>query len=131
MYCKVEKGKIFYDLGSGTGRELIVASKEFKLNSMGFELSPILFLISKLNLFLNQTKSRVLMKNFYKADLSGADIIFCFLTSKTMKKLSPKFKKELKNGTKIISYCFKIPNWEPVKIINTDNPGKVFIYEKI
>ena len=129
-YCKIKKGGVFYDLGSGTGRNLIIASREFGLKSVGFELSPILFLISKINLFLHRVEADVWIKNFYHSDLSEADIIFCFLSSKAMKKLSSKFEKELKSGTKIISYSFPISNWNPIKIINTNNPGKIFIYEK-
>lgn len=130
-YCQIGKGKIFYDLGSGTGRSLAIASKEFGLDATGFELSPILFVISKINLFLSGTKAKIKIKNFYQADLKDADIVFCFLTPEVMKKLAPKFEKELKNGAKIVSYAFKISQWEPIKIINTDNPGKIFIYENI
>ena len=130
-YCQIEKGKIFYDLGSGTGRSLIIASKEFGLNATGFELSPILFIISKINLFFSGAKAKVKIKNFYQVDLGEADVVFCFLTPEVMKKLTPKFEKELKIGAKIVSYAFRISQWEPVKIINTDNPGKIFIYENI
>ncbi len=129
-YCKVKKGDTFYDLGSGTGRSLILAQKEFGMKALGFELSPILFLISKVNLFLNRQKIKIKIRNFYNSDLSKANLIFCFLTSKAMEKLVPKFEKELKKGTKIISYSFKLMNWNPIKIIHTDNPGKIYIYEK-
>ena len=131
QYCQIEKGKVFYDLGSGTGRSLAIASGEFGLDATGFELSPILFLISKINLFFNGAKAKVKIKNFYQVDLGEADVVFCFLTPEVMKKLTPKFEKELKIGAKIVSYAFRISQWEPVKIINTDNPGKIFIYENI
>jgi len=128
--CGAVKGQKFYELGCGTGRNIIVASNEFGLNTIGLELSPILFLISKINLFLRNTTADVRMKNLYKTDLVAAEIVFCFLTPKAMAKLAPKFARELKSGTKIISYCFSLPGWQPKKIINTNNPGKIFIYEK-
>lgn len=129
-FCQVKKGQTFYDLGSGTGRSVILADKEFELVSVGLELSPILVLFSKANLLLHKSSAEIRMENFYKADLSQSNIVFCFLLPQPMKKLIPKFLSELKKGTKIISYCFKIPGWEPIKIIDTDNPGKVFIYER-
>jgi hypothetical protein len=129
-FCEVEKGQKFYDLGCGTGRNVKVAVKEFGLDAIGLELSPILFLIAEINLFLTGTSARIRMENIYKTDLTSVDVVFCFLTPKAMKKLAPKFEKELRIGTRIISYCFSLPGWEPLKIINTDNPGKIFIYEK-
>ncbi|MFA7319649.1 MAG: 50S ribosomal protein L11 methyltransferase [Parcubacteria group bacterium] len=129
-FCEVKKGRKFYDLGCGTGRNVIVAAKEFNLDSVGLELSPILFLISRMNLSLSRVPAEIRLKNMYKVDLSQADVVCCFLTPKAMRKLAPKFERELKSGAKIISYCFRLPDWEPLKIIDTDNPGKIFIYEK-
>ena len=128
--CDAKKNQKFYDLGCGTGRTILIAAKEFSLKPVGFELSPIMFLITKINLFLTGTVASVRLKNVYNADLADADIVFCFLTPKAMQKLAPKFANELKSGTKIISYCFSLPDWQPIKIIDTNNPGKVFIYEK-
>lgn len=129
-FCKVEKGQKFYDLGCGTGRNIKVAAKEFGLDATGLELSPILFLITEISLYLTGTAASVRMENIYKADLTSADVVFCFLTPKAMAKLAPKFERELKDGAKIVSYCFSLLGWLPLKIINTDNPGKIFIYEK-
>lgn len=129
-FCKVEKGRKFYDLGCGTGRNIKIAAREFGLDAIGLELSPILFLIAETDLILTGTTASVRMENIYKADLRQADVVFCFLTPKAMVKLAPKFERELKAGAKIISYCFRLPDWEPLKIIDTDNPGKIFIYEK-
>ncbi len=129
-FCQVAKGGSFYELGCGTGRNVVVAAKEFDLNPVGFELSPILFLITKVNLFLSRIDADIRLENIYKADLTKVDIVFCFLTPKAMRKLAPKFVSELKSGTKIISYCFSLPGWEPIGTIDTDNPGKVFIYKK-
>ncbi len=124
-------GERFVDLGMGNGRSLIIAAKKFGLDVSGYEMSPIIFWLAKLNLFLHGIgKSRLFMKNFYKEDLSRNDIIFCFLTPPAMKRLRDKFEKELKKGTRVISYGFRIDGWQEKEILNPGLPGKIFIYQK-
>lgn len=122
------KGEKFYDLGCGTGRTLIISDKEFGLKTVGFELSPIIYFIAKINIFLNSAKnSEIRMQNAYNQNLSDADIVFCFLSVDPMEKLKSKFLRELKSGARIISYSFKIKGWEPEETI-TGYPGNVYIY---
>lgn len=124
-------GERFYDLGMGNGRVLAVAANKFKLEACGFELSPVIYWLAKANLFLRGVKSADLkLCNFYNQNLSKADIVFCFLSPFAMEKLRPKFEKELKSGTRVISYAFKINNWQERLILHSGFPGKVFIYIK-
>lgn len=126
----LKSGEKFYDLGSGTGRILIIAEKFFGANAIGFELSPIFYVISRLNLIFNNTKSsKIFLKNFYNQNISDADVIFAYLIPRSMNKLELKFKSELKKGTRIISYAFAIKNWEPQKILKKEGLPSVFIYE--
>ncbi len=129
--CQAKPNEKFYDLGAGTGRTMLIAYKKFGLNTYGFELSPALAFMAKYNLWINGVKnSTIYLKNFYNANLSDADIIFCFLTPKAMLRLKNKFEKELKTGTRIISYAFNIPDWTPEKIIINSYPGKIYYYLK-
>jgi hypothetical protein len=70
-------------------------------------------------------------RNFYAENLSSADVVCVFLGPDAMKKLSPKFKDELKPGCRIVSYCFSLPGWQP-KIV--DKPEKklttIYLYQK-
>jgi SAM-dependent methyltransferase len=127
---KIKPGDVFYDLGAGGGTALILAEKKFKARAIGFELSPIINLFAKLHLLLRRAgSSKVYLKNFYKQDLSDANVIFCFLTVGAMEKLKPKFERELRRGTKIISYCFSIHGWNAKKIIRDKFPGNIYFYE--
>lgn len=123
-----KKGENFYDLGMGSGRVMIAADR-LNLNVTGFELSPPIYWFAKLNLFLNGVKkSNLYLRNFYNQDLSQADIIFCFLTPPAMEKLKPKFEKELRVGTRVVSYAFKIDGWEEYRVLDCAPPGKIYIY---
>jgi len=126
--AQIKPGQKLYDLGAGDGKALIIAQKEFGAKAIGFELSPIVYTIARLNLLFHGAKVRLYCKNFYKQNLSDADIVFCFLSIPAMARLKPKFEEELRPGTKIISYSFSIHGWEPKKVIE-GYPGKVFLYE--
>ncbi len=123
-----------YDLGSGSGRTLIIASKEFKAKSVGFEYSIPLFCFTKLNLFFHQAKNSVVYrKNFLKADISEADVVFLYLMPKAFKKLENKFNKELKKGTRIVSFTFPLQFWEPKEVISSSEKEpelKIYLYIK-
>lgn len=126
-----QPGEKFYDLGVGSGRTMIVAANKFGLDVFGFELSPIIYWLARINLLVNGVKKPNLYRcNFYKQDLSGANIIFCFLTPPAMEKLRPKFEKELKKGTRIISYSFRINGWPEHAVLEDNPPGKTYVYIK-
>lgn len=130
-FVKPVSGEKFYDLGMGNGRVLAVAANKFKLDVFGFEMSPIIYWLAKADVFFRGVKKADLkLCNFYNQDLSGADIVFCFLSPFAMEKLRPKFERELPSGTRVISYAFKINKWQEQQIIHAGYPGKVFIYTK-
>lgn len=125
----LKQGQRFYDLGCGTGRVLIQTSKKYGTRPIGFEMSPIWFLFAWLNLKINRVKGRVFLKDLFGADLSEADIVFCFLMPKALKKLTPKLKKELKPKTKIISYCFPLPGMKPRLALKDKTRLPVYFYD--
>lgn len=124
-----QPGKKFFELGAGDGNIMALAEKEFDLEPTGFELSPIFWLIAKVNLFSKGAKkSRLICRDFFKQDLSEADIVFCFLLEYSTRRLEAKLKKELKPGAKIISVSFPLQNWKPKYVIES-SPGNTYIYE--
>jgi ribosomal protein L11 methylase PrmA len=108
--AKIKKGDLIYDLGSGDGTALMIAAKEFGAKGVGLEIDLIRFYISKLLLRLYGVSEEVNVKrkNFFQENLKNADVIFVYLVPKTLERLIPKFKKELKKGTKILSYRYEI-----------------------
>jgi len=129
----LKPGQIFYDLGCGDGRFLIEAGRR-GAKAIGFEVSPWAFSKAKLNILINRSKAKIFFKNFFSADVSDADGIFCFLMDKVMPKVEEKLKKELKPGAKIVCYGFNLPTWPVVKIIDLKpqdkKSSKIYLYEK-
>ena len=103
--AELSEGDVFYDLGCGFGDVLIQAEKRTK-TATGIEIDPLRWFVSKLRV----RKSRVLLKDFFSIDLSDADVIFIFQYNNVNEKLYDKFQRELKPGTRIISYYWNINN---------------------
>jgi SAM-dependent methyltransferase len=111
--CKlanVKKGDVVYDLGSGEGTALLVAAKEFGATGIGIEIDISRVIYSKLILKINGLSGKIKIKrgNFFDQDISKANVIFVYLVPKTLEKLLPKFKKELKKGTRIVSFRYEM-----------------------
>ncbi|MCK4919281.1 MAG: hypothetical protein KAS01_02745 [Candidatus Pacebacteria bacterium] len=116
----IKLGENFYELGCGEGRVLVKTVEKYDCFGVGYELVIPYYLLAKIRAkFSKKSKNiNVRCQNFFKADLSEADVIFCFLTPGLMQKLGKYFQEQkLKKGVRIISYAFRIKNLEPEKII--------------
>lgn len=111
----VGEGKLVIDLGSGAGRLLFLAAGR-GASAIGYELNPILFWYTRWHAWRTKQAKNVSVKleSLYKADVSRADVVFTFLFPQPMIDLDKKLFAEMKPGSKVISYGFKIPGREPV-----------------
>jgi predicted RNA methylase len=111
---------IVYDLGCGDGRILIIAVKEFNVKkAVGIEKDPERYKIAIENVKENGVEDRVVVINddFFNVDISEATIVTLFLLTSVNEALKPKFEKELREGTRIVSHEFRIPGWKEKKSI--------------
>jgi SAM-dependent methyltransferase len=121
------KNSLIYDLGCGDGRTLFLAEK-MGYRAVGYELSLYPFLKGALKKIIAKSEIKIKRRNFFKDNLKKADLVFIFLVSAVMEKLGRKLKKELKPGTIVMSYGFKIPDWNADKILDT-KPSKTYFYK--
>lgn len=106
-----KEGAVVYDLGCGDGRFLRELAKKRNIKAVGYEYFFLAYFFARiLNLFSRQ-KIKVYYQNFFKADLSGADYVFCYLIGDEMKKLEEKLQRELKPGAVVVSNTFSFKNW--------------------
>jgi hypothetical protein len=106
--CELNKNDTFYDLGSGFGKVLVEASKLCP-NTIGIEIEPLRWFISKLRV----RKAKVILGNLFKQNLEKATIVFLFqYRGKINKDIGVKLRKELKSGTRVISYLYEIDGWK-------------------
>lgn len=121
----LKSGEILYDLGSGDGRAVIMAAKDFGAKSVGIELrddlaKKALTSIHELGL---TDKTKIFQNDLFDIDLSSANVVFLYLTTSANERIKPKLEKELKPGTRIVSHDYEILGWKPKKIDNfCENP---------
>jgi len=126
--------QVVYDLGCGDGRFLIAAVKRYNVKAIGFEINPWAYLVSKLRVGLYHANVSIHFQDFWTADISKADIVFCYLFPDVMERLKEKLSMELKTGAKVISCNFEIPGWRPEKIVAASHPihsDAMYIYSRL
>ena len=125
--AKTKKGDIVYDLGCGDGTVLITGYKNYEIKGVGIEIDPLRYLISKIRVKLNKASENIIIErnNFFEVSLKKADLIIVYLVPKTLEKLLPKFKKELRKGTKLISYVYEMDL--PLKEYDKKNKLRLYV----
>jgi len=125
--AKVTKKDTVYELGSGDGRFLIIAAKEFGARGVGIEIDPLRAFISTLMIYIIRLQDKIIIKkkNFFDVDISKATVVFVYLVPKALARLLPKFKKELKKGTRIVSYRYEINL--PLKKYDKENNIRLYV----
>ena len=109
-FGELNENDIFYDLGSGDGRVLIEASRDFKVKQgVGFEIAPWPYFKSRF--LINRLKFSdisIYRKNSLTADVSKATFVYMYLFPKLVDRLTAKLTHELRPGAKILCPSFPI-----------------------
>jgi predicted RNA methylase len=118
ILADLKPGEVLYDLGSGDGRAVIMAAKDFGATSVGVELRDdlakrALDSIQELDL---AEKTRIIQKDIFAVNLSAANVVFLYLTTSANEKIKPKLEAELESGTRVVSHDYEILGWKPLKV---------------
>ncbi len=126
-FSAIQPGEKIYDLGSGDGRVLMQASRDYEAVGVGLEIDPLKVWVARKLARLAGVSGRVqfLRKNFNDFDFRDADIIYVYLTHQALDRLFPKILPYLKPSTRIVSYRFCLRNLQPCKI---NKKGNLFMY---
>lgn len=111
----VRPGETVYDLGSGDGRVLVVAAREFGARGVGVEIEPLRALLSRGLLWAAgvRERTRVIRSNYMAVNLGDADVVVLYLLPKAVARLEPKLRQELKPGARVVSLAYSLPDWPP------------------
>lgn len=123
----LQPGQKFIELGCGNGRVCRYVAKDSKAHIEGIELSIVQWGIAVLQ-SLGRKNVKILFGNVFRKNLSEYDAVYLFLMPETYAKLQPKFEKELKPGTRVVSYVWPIPNWTPIKVDKEKGRPDLYLY---
>jgi len=113
------------DLGSGDGRIVITAAKQFGARGLGVEIVPELVRKSRESATAAGVDPRAEFReeDLFKTDLSKATVITLYLLPEVNLELRPKLL-ALKAGTRIVSHDWDMGDWPPERSITIDVPDK-------
>ncbi len=126
-FAEVKRDDILYDLGSGDGRIIVMAGKEFGATSIGIEIDPLRVMWSRFKIWRHKLKDRVrvIRGNFFNVSVEEATVVSLYQGYVINKKIRDKLDKELKPGTRVVSYRFILDGWTPTKI---DEERSIYLY---
>lgn len=124
----LKPGDRLLDAGCGDGRVVIEAARR-GAKATGYELSPFVWLVAKINVWRSRSAGKILLGNAFKKDLSEYDVIFLFLMPKTLPNFFKEMQKKARQGAKIITYAFPLENLKPEKEETLPNCAPVRLYK--
>jgi len=136
--AKVDGCDVLYDLGCGDGRIVITAAKKYGARGVGVDIDPELIRESLRGAREAGVDKLVefRLEDATKTDLLEATVLALYLLPESNELLRPKFEKQLKPGTYVVTHNYRIPGWEEKEIDAVsmeDLRGKnhtIFLYQR-
>ncbi len=116
----VGKGDVVYDLGSGDGRVVIAAVRDFgAAKAVGIEIDPKLVHQSRMEVEKAGLADRVqiIQGDLFAEDFSRASVVFLYLGHRPNIDLRTKLYRMLKPGARVVSHQFGMGEWRPDKLL--------------
>lgn len=128
----VTANDVVYDLGSGDGRIVIAAARDFAARGVGIDIDPKRIAESNENAKRANVTDRVrfVEGDLFESDFSAATVVMLFLWPHINMKLRPQLRK-LKPGTRIVSHVHDLGDWKPdrtVKVRVTESGRERTLY---
>jgi SAM-dependent methyltransferase len=114
--AQVNKDDLLYDLGSGDGRIVITAAKNYGARGIGVDLDPQRVAEARANAKQAGVEDRVkfIVGDLFKTDFSEATVVTLFLFSHVNRQLRPQLWRQLKVGTRVVSHHWDMgAEWPP------------------
>ncbi|MFZ2192995.1 MAG: methyltransferase [Candidatus Moraniibacteriota bacterium] len=131
-HIDLKNKKKFYDLGSGNGSLISYVAKKYpELECVGVEYNIGAYTQALIRRYFSKVKVSYQRKDFFKIDISSADVIYVYLFPGIINRLEKKFATELRQGTLVIANSFPLKFKKPKKIIKGKDRAldTLYIYE--
>ncbi len=123
--AKITPQDYIIDLGSGDGRIVVTAAKNYGARGFGVDLNPVRIKEAVENAANAGVSDRAsfFQRNLFQTDLSQATVITMYLLPRVNLDLRPKLL-ELKPGTRLVSHDFSMDDWKADETANLDVADK-------
>ena len=130
--ARVGKDDVVYDLGCGDGR-IVIAAAQLGARGVCVDIDPQRIRESRANAQRAGVTERMrfLERDMFETQIGDATVVTLFLSPSVNEKLRPKLFRELKPGTRVVSYIHSMGDWRPRETVNVESargPRKVFLW---
>ena len=118
--ARVQPNDVVYDLGSGDGRVVIAAARDWGARGVGLEIDAKLVMESRDLAEREGVAGRVSFRegDVLKASVADATVVTMYLLTPLVNRLQPKLLAELKPGTRIVAHEYGFADWKPDRHVN-------------
>lgn len=119
--AEIKKDDLLYDLGSGDGRIVIQAAKQYGTRGVGIDMNPELVEKARANAEKEGVSHLVEFRaaDGLTVDISPATVVTLYMFKWFNNQMRPKLQR-LKPGARIVAHDFDIDEWKPTKIETVD-----------
>lgn len=125
----VRPGDVVYDLGSGDGRVVISAARDWGARGVGIELDPKLVAESRELAKRDGVGDRVSFRegDVLKASIADATVVTMYLLTPLVNRLQPRLLAELKPGTRIVAHDYGFAEWKPDRHVHVSKNFYLYV----
>jgi hypothetical protein len=120
------------DLGSGDGRIVIAAAKQYRARALGIDYDRTLIAESRANAAREGVSDRVefLRRDIFETDFGDATVVTMYLLPEVNLELRPRIFFGLRPGTRVVSHDWDMGDWEADRRLVVEAPDKTIGLKK-
>jgi cyclopropane fatty-acyl-phospholipid synthase-like methyltransferase len=128
----LKPGEKVIECGAGFGGivfEVLRRHPGVKVTAYEIQKPAVWWMAWKQKKFFPRANLTIQSSDFFRSDLSSADVIFCYLLPEVMDRFLLEIYPKLRPKTRIISHAFSLRGLDPQKIERVGK-AKIWVYEK-
>ena len=124
--ASVSARDVVFDLGSGDGRVVVAAARDFGARAVGVEIDAELVKQSRDAAFGAGVAERAtfLWQDLFATDLREASVVTLYLRDDVNLRLRPKLLRELAPGSRVVSHDFDMGDWPADRVHKVQGPAR-------
>lgn len=129
--AQVRAGDVVYDLGCGDGRIVVAAVRAARdVRGVCVEIDPQRLRWSRDSAEAAGVTERIrfVQGDFFEVPIEDASVVMLYLSRPVNLRLRPRLLKELRPGTRVVSFSVDMGDWEPDQTLAVDKPFPSTLY---
>lgn len=124
--AEVTRRDLIWDLGSGDGRIVIAAAKDFGARGVGYEIDPALIRESRERAHKAGVLARTqfVEKDLFTLAFSEPSVVTLYLLPEFNMKLRPLLLAQMRPGSRVVSHEWDMGDWKPDETLLFPSPEK-------